>query len=76
MESSIFNKQGIIQAESNVFWTMQFTRNISMDNEQYIPKAVTQRSTGKLYGQLCNIYQDKEGIQRKKHIILKYSRKV
>jgi len=38
MESSIFNKQGIIQAESNVFWTMQFTRKISMDNEQYIPK--------------------------------------
>jgi len=55
---------------------MQFTRNISMDNKQYIPKAVTQRSTGKLYGQLCNIHQDQEETQRKDHIILKCSRKV
>ena len=33
MEGSIFNEKRTIQAKSNIFWTMQLTRNISTDNK-------------------------------------------
>ena len=38
MESSFLNEQGIIQTSSDILWIMQFTKNISMNNEQYIQK--------------------------------------
>jgi len=37
MKSRIFNKQEIIQAKSDVFWTIQLTSDILIDNEQHIP---------------------------------------
>jgi len=36
MEGCILNEQGTIQATSHVFWAMQFARNISKDNKQYL----------------------------------------
>jgi len=33
MESSFLNEQEIIQTLSDILWIMQFTRNISMDDE-------------------------------------------
>ena len=50
MESSILNEQGTVQIKSNILWTMQFVRDISMDNEQYILRAFIQGIIGKIYG--------------------------
>jgi len=36
IEDCILNKQGIIQITSYVLWTVQFTRNIPEDDEQYL----------------------------------------
>ena len=36
MESSLLNKQRIIQTLSDVLRIVQLSRNISMDDEQYI----------------------------------------
>jgi len=33
MEGSIFNEQKTIQAKSNIFWTIQLTRNIPTDDK-------------------------------------------
>ena len=41
MEDNIFNEQGIIWAKSDVFWTMQLTRDILANNEQYIQETLT-----------------------------------
>ena len=38
IESSVSNEQEIIWAKIDVFWTIQLTRNISIDDEQYIPR--------------------------------------
>ena len=47
MESSILNKQKTIQIQSNVFWIIQLTRNISKNDKQYILGATTQRRNWK-----------------------------
>ena len=39
MESSILDEQRTIQTQSDVFWTIQFPRNILKDDEQYLLKA-------------------------------------
>ena len=36
--SSLFDKQRTIQTKSDVLWTMQLTRNISIDDNKYIPR--------------------------------------
>ena len=54
MESCIPDQHRAIQTTSHVFWTMQFARNVSMNDKQYIPRTVPQRGIGKLYGQLCD----------------------
>ena len=38
MESGLSNKQRTIQIPSNVLQIMQFPKNISMDDEQHIPR--------------------------------------
>ena len=38
MKSSFSYKQKIIQTTSDVFWVVQFTRNIPKNNEQYLLK--------------------------------------
>ena len=53
---------------------MQFARNISTNDEQYIPKTATQRHTGKLYGQFRNTSQNHEGTGRKDSSIPENSR--
>ena len=37
MKSSLLNKQKTIQTSSDVLWIVQLSRNISTNNEQYIP---------------------------------------
>jgi len=49
MESNIPDQQESIQAKSNILWIIQFTVNILINNEQYIPRALIQRSIGKLH---------------------------
>ena len=71
MESGISNKQRIIQTQSDVFWIIQFTRNISKNDKQYIPRATIWRSTGKLYRQLCDICKNKKETGRKDNMFLK-----
>ena len=41
MESGIFSKQGTTQAKTNLFWIMQLVRNVSKNNEHYIPGTIT-----------------------------------
>jgi len=41
MESGLFDKQRTIQTKSDVLWTMQPTRNISMDNNKYLLRTTT-----------------------------------
>ena len=41
IEDSISDKQRIIQTKSNILWTIQLVWNISIDNEQYIPRIIT-----------------------------------
>ena len=38
MKSGFPDKQRIIQATSDIFWIMQFTRNILKDDEQHFPR--------------------------------------
>ena len=44
---------------------MQLTRNVPKNDEQHIQRVTPQRSTGKLYGRLCNTSQNNERIIRK-----------
>ena len=74
MESNIPDQQGSIQVKSYVLCIIQFTGNILIDNEQYIPRALIQRSIGRLLGWLCNICQDQKIIRRKNYTILKDGR--
>ena len=41
MEDSVLNEQEIIQAKSDKFQIIQFTRNFSKDNKQYFPRTTT-----------------------------------
>ena len=41
MENSLLNKQRTIQTSSDVLQIVQLSRNISMDDEQYILKTTT-----------------------------------
>ena len=36
MKSGLFDKQRTIQTENDVLWTVQLTRNISMDDNKYL----------------------------------------
>ena len=74
MKSSFLNEQRIIQTSGNILWIMQFTRNISMDNEQYIQRTITQRNIGELHGQFCYTNKDNKGIRIKDNLIFKNSR--
>ena len=40
MESGILDKQRTIQTESNIFQTIQLTRNILKNNAKYFPRAL------------------------------------
>ena len=61
MEGRIFDKERLIQTSSDVFWTMQLIRNISIDDEQYILGIITQRSTCKLHGWFHNLGKNNKG---------------
>ena len=41
MESSLLNKQRTIRTSSNILRIMQLSRDISMNDEQYIPGTTT-----------------------------------
>ena len=58
MESGFPHKQRVIRAPSDVFWTMQFTRNIPKNDEQHFLRTTSRRSVGKLYGQFCYSSKD------------------
>ena len=58
MEGYILNKQGTIRTTSHILWTVQFTGDVPEDDEQYLPRVTSQRSTGKLHGQFCDIHKD------------------
>ena len=75
MESSLFGNKRLIQTSSDVFWTIQFARDILKNDEQYSPRTTTWRSTSKLYGWLCDICQNQEGTRGTNNLILKDSRK-
>ena len=64
MESCILNQQRVIRATGHVFRVMQFTGNILENNEQYLPRVTSQRSTGKLHGWFHNIGKN-HGITRR-----------
>ena len=49
MESSIPNEQRIIQTKSYLFWIVQFSRNISENDNLYILETIKERNTCKLY---------------------------
>ena len=53
---------------------MQFAREIPEDNKQHFLRAISQRSTGKLYRQFCNTGQNHEGTRGENSQILKDSR--
>ena len=74
MKSCISDQQRAIQTTSHVFRTMQFARNVSTNDEQYIPRTAPQRGIGKLYERLCDTSQDHEGTRRKDSTIFKDSR--
>ena len=41
MESGLFDKQRTIQTKSDVLWTMQLTRNISIGDDKYLLRTTT-----------------------------------
>ena len=41
MESHISNQQRIVRILSNVLWTVQFTRNFLMNDEQYFSRTAS-----------------------------------
>ena len=41
MEGGFPYEQRIIQTPSDVLWTMQFTRNISKNDEQHFPRTTS-----------------------------------
>ena len=63
MEGSFPDKQEIIQTASDVFQTMQLTRNILENDEQHFPRTTLWRSIGKLHGRLCYTSQNYKGTQ-------------
>ena len=54
---AFLTNKGLFWTKSDVFCTMQLIRNISMDNEQYIQRALTWKSTGKINGWFCHTSQ-------------------
>ena len=75
MESGFSHKQRVIQALSDVFWTMQFTRNIPKNDGQHFSKTTSQRSVGKLYGRFCHSSKDNGRIGRTNDLISEDSQK-
>ena len=75
MEGRILNKQGTIQTASYVLWTVQFTGDIPKDNEQYLLRVTSRKSTGKLHRQFCDTCKDQGRTGRTDNQILKDSRK-
>ena len=76
MEGCVLNKQGTIQTISHVLWTVQFTGNVLEDDEQYLSRVTSQRSTGKLHGQFCDTHKDQGRTGRMDNQVLKDSRKI
>ena len=54
MESGLFDKQRTIQTKNDVLWTMQLARNISTDDDKYLPRTIIWRNPRKLHGWLYN----------------------
>ena len=75
MESSVSNEQEIIRTTSDVFWIMQFTWNISKNDEQYLLRTTPQRNIGKLCGRFCYTSKNNEGTRRKDNLIFEDCRK-
>ena len=75
IESYLLDKQRPIQTASHVLWIIQFTRNISKNNEQHIQRITSWRDISKLHGWLCHTSQDEERTRRKDNLILKDSEK-
>ena len=75
MEDHVLNKQGTIQTVSHILWTVQFTRNVPEDDEQYLLRVTLQRNISKLYGQFCDIYKDQGRTGRMDNQVLKDSGK-
>ena len=70
MESHVLNQQGIIRTASDVFQTMQLTRNISTDDKQHLSGIIARRSTSKLYGRLHHTSKNNERTGRKNNQFL------
>ena len=75
MKSGFPHKQRVIRTPSDIFWTMQFTRNIPKNDEQHCPRTTAQRSTGELYGRFCYSSKDNGRIGRTNDLIPKDSQK-
>ena len=75
MEGCILNKQETIQTTSHILWTVQFTGDVPEDDEQYLLRVTSQRSTGKLHEQFCDTCKDQGGTGRMDNQVLKDSRK-
>ena len=76
MEGHISNEQRAIRTTGHIFQTMQFTKNISKDDEWYFLRITLWRSTGELYGQFCYTSKDYGRIRGKDDQVLDNSREI
>ena len=74
MEGRISHEQRTIRTLSDVLWTMQFTRDIPKNDEQYFPRITSRRSVGKLHGRLRDTGQNNGRIGRMNNPIFEDSR--
>ena len=75
MEGRIPHKQRTIRTPSDVLRIMQFTRDISKDDEQHFPRITLGRGVGKLHGQFCHTGKDNGRIGRMNNPIFEDSGK-
>ena len=76
MEDSLFNKQEPIWTSSHIFWIVQFARNFSKDNKQYLLRIIIWRSASQLHEQIRNSSKDNEGTRRMNNSIFEDSREI
>ena len=74
MEGCIPDQQRIVQISSDILWTVQFTGNFSMDDEQYLSRTASWRSASELHGQLRDTSKNNGRTGRTNNQILEDSR--
>ena len=76
MEGGFPYEQRTIRTPSDVLWIIQFTRNISKNDEQHFPRTTSRGSVGQLYGQFCHPSKDNGRIRRMNDSIPEDSREI